>query len=363
VPLAEFWLSPVLRKFVDQIANARTQHMAIISKKKQAYKIGEKLRRFLHKYGREIAIPLQYRDLARYSNATTLYDRHGRDTLWLSVYYSPSDQEYIFSSLKRIYAQLKISGNLSVIDHLSVDRIDVCTYGNTRPFRVRIVNLINDNFDYFYVKVADASRIYGLELEDILSPNRVRYLVYHDTLIEEHIIGIPGDQFIRDHLPQANKIRIAKEFVKFNERCFVRLLGDMHSSNFVVDTTPDFEEVHYRIRAIDFDQQCHEGRKAIYMPQFFKQNNPILQLGFEVLTHESVRQYQLEERALMVNRLRTSRHVLSDIMEVLLTDEIAPAANVASLRDELAKHYGRDEFLRCQSMGEVLRTNLKQLFR
>jgi hypothetical protein len=337
--------------------------MAIISKKKQAYKIGEKLRRFLHKYGREIAIPLQYADLARYSSATSLYDRHGRDTLWLSVYYSPSDQEYIFSSLKRIYAQLKISGNLSVIDHLSVDRIDVCTYGNTRPFRVRIVNQINDNFDYFYVKVADASRIYGLELEDILSPNRVRYLVYRDTLIEEHIIGIPGDQFIRDHLPQANKIRIAKEFVKFNERCFVRLLGDMHSSNFVVDTTPDFEEVHYRIRAIDFDQQCHEGRKAIYMPQFFKQNNPILQLGFDVLTHESVRQYQLEERALMVNRLRTSRHVLSDIMEVLLTDEIAPPANVASLREELAKHYGRDEFLRCRSMGDVLRTNLKQLFR
>ena len=337
--------------------------VAIISKKKQAYKIGEKLQRFLHKYGREIAIPLQYRDLSRYISATNLYDRHGADTLWLSVYYSPGDQEYIFSSLKRIYAQLKISGNLSVIDHLYVDRIDVCTYGNTRPFRVRIVNKINDNFDYFYVKVADASRIYGLELEDILSPNRVRYLVYKDTLIEEHIIGIPGDQFIRDHLPTANKIRIAKEFVKFNERCFIRLLGDMHSSNFVVDSTPDFEEVHYRIRAIDFDQQSYEGRKAIYLPQFFKQNNPILTLGFEVLTPESVQQYQLEERALMINRLRTSRHVLGDIMAVLLIDEIAPMESVVRLRSELAAHYGRDEFLRCKSMGDVLRTSLKQLFR
>jgi len=42
-----------------------------------------------------------------------------------------------------------------------------------------------------------------------------------------------------------NPIRLAKEFEKFNERCFVRLLGDMHSSNFVIDVTPDFEETNF----------------------------------------------------------------------------------------------------------------------
>ena len=66
---------------------------------------------------------------------------------------------------------------------------------------------------------------------------------------------------IRDSL---NALRFCKEFVKFNERCFVRLLGDMHSSNFVVDITPDFEEIYYRICSIDFDQQSYEGKKAVY---------------------------------------------------------------------------------------------------
>jgi hypothetical protein len=338
--------------------------VALISKKKVPYRISEKLRRFLHKYSKEIAIPLQYQDLCRYIGATTLYDRYGDDTLWLSVYYSQSDQEYIFGSLKKIYALLKIDGNMSVIDHLMVDRIDICTYGNTRPFRVRIVNKINDNFDYFYVKIADASRVYGLEIEDIMSPNRVRYLVHKDTLIEEHIIGIPGDQFIKYNLlEEVNKIRLAKEFIKFNERCFVRLLGDMHSSNFVVDITPDFEEMHYRIRAIDFDQQSYEGRKNVYLPQYFKQNNPLLKIGFEVLTYESVRQYQLEERSLIANRLRASRYLLRDIMGAMMPDEIAPTNNVINLREELAQHYNNVKFLRANSMGDILKESLKQLFR
>jgi hypothetical protein len=49
---------------------------------------------------------------------------------------------------------------------------------------------MNDNFDYFYVKRADSSRIYGMELEHLLSPNRMSYLTFEDTVVEEHIIGI-----------------------------------------------------------------------------------------------------------------------------------------------------------------------------
>ena len=55
---------------------------------------------------------------------------------------------------------------------------------------------VNDNYTYIYVKKADASRVYGLELEDILSPNHLNFLVYKDTLIEEHVLGIPGDMFM-----------------------------------------------------------------------------------------------------------------------------------------------------------------------
>ena len=70
----------------------------------------------------------------------------------------------------------------------------------------------------------------------------------------------------------AEKAQIAKEFVKFNERCMIRLLGDMRSYNYVIVPTHDFDHVVYKIRAIDFDQQCYEGKLNIYRPQFFKEN-------------------------------------------------------------------------------------------
>jgi hypothetical protein len=35
-----------------------------------------------------------------------------------------------------------------------------------------------------------------LELEHILSPDKIN-LVYEDTLVEEHIMGIAGDVFIK----------------------------------------------------------------------------------------------------------------------------------------------------------------------
>lgn len=89
-------------------------------------------------------------------------------------------------------------------------------------------------------------------------------------MVEEHIPGIPGDAFIHQMMeaPETNKIRLAKEFVKFNERCFVRLLGDMRSYNFVVDITPDIEDYQYRIRCIDFDQQSYEGEEISTCPSF-----------------------------------------------------------------------------------------------
>src|SRR6185369_16726627 len=121
--------------------------------------------------------------------------------------------------------------------------------------------------DYFYVKKADASRIYGLELEHLLSPNNIHFLVRDDTLVEEHIAGIPGDDFIADYFQRSgvNKVRICKEFVKFNERCFIRLLGDMRAYNYVIDVTLDFDEEQYRVRAIDFDQQSYEGDIKVYL--------------------------------------------------------------------------------------------------
>ncbi|MCU0447842.1 MAG: hypothetical protein MUE85_23330 [Microscillaceae bacterium] len=335
--------------------------MTVISKKKPIYKINAQLRAYLRSYQRDTKLPLHYDELLNFNESFPVTDLKGKDTLWESVIYPSYVAEQLHRNLTEIYALLKTDGDMSVMEHLYVDRIDYCTFGNSNPFRIRIVNQYNDNHDYFYVKRSDASRIYGLELEHILSPDNINYLVYQDTLIEEHIAGIPGDVFIRDYIarPNINKVRIAKEFVKFNERSFIRLLGDMRSYNYVVDITPDFDEEQYRIRAIDFDQQSYEGKKNMYLPQFFKENSPLVKICLELMNQETFRQYQHEERTLMARRLKAERWRIKDLVDCMRADHISPPEKIEQLKKELAEYHQEPLFLRCKSMGDIVRQNLK----
>ena len=165
----------------------------LISKKKPLYPVRSGLQHYLKRYRRIKTGGVTYSDLTRHDNSVPLYDEHGRDTLWSTVLYPHSEQREIHDDLLATYATLKADSDMSAVEDLYVDRIDLCLYGNTLPYRVRIVNRINDNFDYFYVKQVDANRIYGLELEHVLSPSRIQYFVNDRTIIEEHIIGIPAD--------------------------------------------------------------------------------------------------------------------------------------------------------------------------
>lgn len=244
--------------------------MEHISRKKISYAVSKNFRKYLRSYGREMKLPVSYDTLRHFNASLVLYDKNGVDTLWETVFYQPSMTDEIHQGLKRIYSLLKASGSTQAEEHLHIERIDYCVFGNSKPFRIKIVNNYNEVYDYFYIKVADASRIWGMELEHLLSPYWINYLVEENTLVEEHIAGIPGDMFAAAYLvrPEFNPKRIAKEFVKFNERCFIRLLGDMRSYNFVFDITQDFDDIQFRMRAIDFDQQSYEGKKMFTCRNF-----------------------------------------------------------------------------------------------
>lgn len=332
-------------------------------KKKIPYSISPLLYNYLTDAGRTQQIAVQYQDLLRFTNATNLIDKYGKDTLWLTVSYTQSEMDELNRELTGIYASLKTNGDVKVMEHLHVDRIDFCTFGNSKPFRIKIINNYNDNYDFYYIKLADASRVYGLEWEHILSPNRINYFVDGDTLIEEHIVGIPGDQFIKNNLGdrELNPTRLAKEFVKFNERCFVRLLGDMRSYNYVIDVTPDFEDTQYRIRAIDFDQQCFEGSKSLYSPQYFKENLPYVELCMKFLNANTAKQYQSEEKALIAKRMRTSKYKVNQLLDVMMKDELSTPEHIKRLKEELATHYQNNEFKKCNSMGELMKMSLNLL--
>lgn len=331
------------------------------SRKKPFYPINSALRKYLKAHGRDVALPVSYNELTHISYSVPIADKYGRDTLWEKALYDMKDWNYLREGLLRTYAILKTEGDYTFTNHLDLARIDYCAFGNSNPFRIRIVNRFNDNYDHFYVKQEDASRVYGLELEDVLSPNRITFLTGNNSLVEEHIPGIPGDIFIKQHLDRAetNKIRLAKEFVKFNERCFVRLLGDMRSYNYVVNVVPDIEDYQYRIRAIDFDQQSYEGRKNLYLPQFFKENKKFVDLTLQLLNKESIEQYQVEERTLIAFRLASSRYRVLDLLNIMARDTISTDEKRLQLQAELAEHFQNNNFNRLKTVGQVVKQTLR----
>ncbi|HEY4989473.1 MAG TPA: hypothetical protein VII09_06680 [Opitutaceae bacterium] len=335
------------------------------TKKKPTFPVGSGLRGYLRTYKRERDLPVTYERLRGFAEVIPLTDAEGKPTLWDTVIYDGNEMRSLNEALKEVYALLKVDGDMSVVQHLYADRVDFCTFGNSTPFRIRIVNAYNDNQDYFYVKKADASRVYGLELEHLLSPNRLNFLTHGSTLVEEHIPGIPGDIFIKSWLnrPELSPVRVAKELVKFNERCFVRLLGDMRSYNFVFVVTPDFEDVQLRVRAMDFDQQSYNGRRNFYRPQFFKENAALALFCSKHLRLETANQYLREEQTLMLHRAELAAARLGRLLGEMEGYTISTPGKVHMLRESLAEHYGRNEYLRCQSMGALVRENLESIRR
>ncbi|MFC5044566.1 hypothetical protein ACFSTE_15455 [Aquimarina hainanensis] len=333
----------------------------LMSRKKPTYPINTALDQYLKECNRTIKIPVFYDDLLRFSGSVVVYDSNDEDTLWVRVYYDEHERPEIESSLKKVYTILHSDGNEDAIEFLNIDAIDYCTFGNSKPFRVKVRNILNDNYTYIYVKKADASRIYGLELEHMFSPNRINFLVYKNTLIEEHIAGVPGDVFIRDFLPDLSdraKSQIAKEFVKFNERCQMRLLGDMRSYNYVIIPIHDFDHVEYKIRAIDFDQQCYEGKLKVYQPQFFKENYKMVDLVMNRLQNNSIEQYKKEERSILAKRMLNARSRYETLIGCMCNDTISTKENQLALREHLYSFTLDLKFRRSNSMGEVLKTAL-----
>ncbi|EIJ37244.1 hypothetical protein [Galbibacter orientalis] len=334
----------------------------LMSKKKPSYPVNERFLMYLERYNRTTKIPISYDDLLRFSGSVVVYDEDDNDTLWIRVYYSEFERPEIDYHLKQVYTLIFSDGNEDTFQYLNIDAIDFCTFGNSQPFRIKVRNVLNDNYTYIYVKKADASRIYGLELEHILSPNRMNFAVYHDTLIEEHISGIPGDEFIKSALPSCTDIQksqIAKEFVKFNERCMIRLLGDMRSYNYVIIPVHDFDNVIFKIRAIDFDQQSYEGNFKVYKPQFFKENNKMVQMVQERLKPASIEQYKKEERSLLAKRILTSKKRLKALLRCMINDHITTPENLEELKEELYNYTLDVKFKRCRSMGQVVRVALE----
>lgn len=330
---------------------------------KDAFPVNGDFSTYLKQYGRDIEIPLLYTDLINYSYADAVKDKKGKWTHWENAVYESAQLQFLRSRLIKTYFILKRLPATSIETQFIIDRIDFCAYGNSVPFRIKIVDSNSGQQDFFYIKLADASRLYGLELEHLLSYNPINFLCHQNTLVEEHIEGIPGDIFLlqNQQMTGIEKIALANAFVQFNESCFARLLGDMRSYNFVVNAISFDSQSHFRIRAIDFDQQCYEGRKNFYLPQFYKENNSYVEMVLEHLSATAIEQQQQVQFATMATRIATHRRQLMELLNSMIKDDISENYKIQVLRNELNDHFKTIRFSGCNTMGAIVKQQLKQL--
>ncbi len=331
---------------------------------KDAFPVNAAFASYLQHYGRDLEIPVLYSDLINYSHANPLKDKKGKWTHWENAVYEPGQWDFLKEALIKTYSILKHLVISPEADQYDIERIDFCEYGNSIPFRIKIIEKNKQGqFDFFYIKQADANRIYGLELEYLLTSNPINFLHHRNTLVEEHIEGIPGDVFLQQNqqMTVACKTAIAKAFVQFNESCFARLLGDMRSYNFVVNFSENNGDTQFHIRAIDFDQQCYEGRKNLYFPQFYKENIEYVELVLQMLTYDEIEQNQQIEFSAMAARIITYRRQLMELVNSMIKDDISENYKIQLLRSELNVHFNTNRFSRCKTMGAIVKQQLKQV--
>ena len=198
----------------------------------------------------------------------------------------------------------------------------------------------------------------GIGATPVAEPHQ--FLVYRNTLIEEHIVGIPGDVFINqrlESLSMQDKRALAKEYVKFNERCFLRLLGDMRSYNYVVVITQDFDRIQYRLRAIDFDQQSYEGDARVYKPVPSRERR--VDEDDARRAPRGIGRPIRQGRAFIAGqRAASESQRLHDLLACMKEDHISVEGKIDELKGELFSLTGDINFKKAPNMGTVLQAAL-----
>jgi hypothetical protein len=134
----------------------------------------------------------------------------------------------------------------------------------------------------------------------------------------------------------------------------------MRSYNFFVNTDPlalDF----LSIRPIDFDQQCYEGRKNLYLPQYYKENHALVDIVLSTFSPHQVRECQSDERLQIKNRATENQFRLQQLLACMEIDELSENYKIIGLRRELGEHFNILDFDHCKTMGALVRTQLSQI--
>jgi hypothetical protein len=97
------------------------------------------------------------------------------------------------------------------------------------------------------------------------------------------------------------------------------------------------------------------------MPQYFKENNPIINLGLKSMSEVLSLQYQKEERTRLLIRVKAAGGQLEALLNSMRNEELSSEENVRNLRSDLSDLYGDRSFLKCNTMGDLISTSLEML--
>ena len=137
---------------------------------------------------------------------------------------------------------------------------------------------------------------------------------------------------------------------------------DMRSYNFVV-VKNNAAQKPFTIKAIDFDQQCYEGKLNLYLPQFYKENFRYVQLAKALLTDTAIDKIRMKERKELAGLFIKNKQQLSALLQVMEKEEISEHYKVVSLRKELNQYHHTHAFSHCKTMGSLVQQQLEQVLR
>jgi hypothetical protein len=119
--------------------------------------------------------------------------------------------------------------------------------------------------------------------------------------------------------------------------------------------------VQYRVRPIDFDQQCYEKRLEVYRPHLFPDNKPVEQLVRSHLNVPTIVQYRQEERSQTARRIDVASQRYSALLSTMRKTPIAPPEHVTQLAEELNTYHECKEFTGAASMADLVSRHLQRL--
>ena len=97
--------------------------------------------------------------------------------------------------------------------------------------------------------------------------------------------------------------------------------------------------------------------------EFFKENFKMVEIVQDSFTRLSIDQYKIEERSILVKRLKSYHGRIDKLIECMAEDVISKPENVNLLKEKIYEYTKDVKFMKCQSMGQILKNALEYLTR